>query len=174
MFFIIIGLSGSLPLMLTLVQKKFYFSHSLPFFAIGLALIVAPGFKYLIKKINPDHYLFKIVSIVALVLVISSIGYSAMQKGKIKTEADILHDVYLMGKIIPAHSTINIDASMWNDWSLQCYLVRHYNISLYPYQKKYYNYLLLDKTLEHVPFSIYKKMKLNTERYDLYTLKPGN
>ncbi|MBC8047610.1 MAG: glycosyltransferase family 39 protein, partial [Fimbriimonadaceae bacterium] len=39
-FFILIGLCGSLPIMLTLVQKTFYFTPSLPFLGIGFALLI--------------------------------------------------------------------------------------------------------------------------------------
>lgn len=38
LFFVALGLSGSLPLMLTLVQNKFYFFPALPFIAIGASL----------------------------------------------------------------------------------------------------------------------------------------
>jgi hypothetical protein len=39
---IAIGLSGALPLMLTMVQKSFYMVAALPMIAVGLAVWAAP------------------------------------------------------------------------------------------------------------------------------------
>ena len=52
LFFFLIGLSGSIPLMLTLVQKTFYFVGSLPFFGLSFACLLAPSIQPLIEKIN--------------------------------------------------------------------------------------------------------------------------
>ncbi|HZF99697.1 MAG TPA: glycosyltransferase family 39 protein, partial [Chitinophagales bacterium] len=41
-FFLLLGFAGSAPLLLTMVQKGFYFVPSLPFFAIGFAVWIAP------------------------------------------------------------------------------------------------------------------------------------
>jgi hypothetical protein len=35
-----------------------------------------------------------------------------------------------MGPIIPEGSLVGVDIGMYNDWSLQCYLIRYYNISV--------------------------------------------
>ena len=83
--FIIVGLSGSLPLMLTMVQKGFYFSHSLPYFAIGLALLIAPGLLNLIDRINTEKTGFKIFRVFSLALFTVAIIVSIMQIGKTRT-----------------------------------------------------------------------------------------
>src|SRR5690606_14516093 len=52
LFFGLLGLSASAPVALTLVQKTFYISPSFPFFAISLALLIAPGMANPITKID--------------------------------------------------------------------------------------------------------------------------
>jgi len=164
---VLIGCSGSLPLMLTLVQKGFYMAHSLPFFAIGFALIISPGLIDLINKIKTERKSFKAFKMITLLIFVSTIVFSVSRIGKVGRNGDLLHDVYLMGKIIPPHSVINIDKSMWNEWDLQCYLIRHFNISIDPSDKQH-NFYLIRKTLDNIPDERYKKLGLNTKRYNVY------
>ncbi len=119
MAIILIGCCGSLPLMLTLVQKGFYLSHSLPVFAIGFALIIAPGLAALIDRINTDRQSFKIFKIISI---------------------------------------------------LQCYLIRHFNISVDP-SENYHDYYLIRKTLGLSPGNNYEKIPLTTRVYNLYRSK---
>lgn len=170
---VLIGCSGSIPLMLTLVQKVFYFAHSLPFFAIGFALIIAPGLLNLVNRINPKKTSSKIFSVIAVAILASTVVFSLLQKGKTSRNDDLLNEVYLIGKIIPKHTTITIDKSMWNEWDLQCYLVRHFNISVDP-SDNHHHFYLLDKTLDNLPTDKYEKVALTTKRYDLYKVTKKN
>lgn len=169
-FFILVGLSGSLPLMFTLVQRRFYFVHSLPFFAIGLALLIAPGLSVLLKKINTSKKSFNLFKIISIILLVIVITISALQTGKVKRHKKLLHDIYLMEKIIPHHTIIGTPESMWNNWSLQCYLIRYFNISV---QKStdYDYYLIEKKMVGNIPSGKFEKIPLKTKEYDLYKLK---
>jgi len=170
---ILIGCSGSIPIMLTLVQKGFYFAHSLPFFAIGFALLIAPGLIELINRIKTERVSFKIFKIITVVIFVSTTVISVLQVGKTSRDTELLHDVYLIGEIIPQHSIINIDKSMWNEWSLQCYLIRHFHISVDP-SSNYHDFYLKKKTIDNVPIDKYEKVALTTKRYDLYKLTKDN
>ena len=166
---ILIGCSGSIPLILTHVQKGFYFAHSLPFFAIGFALLIAPGLLDLINRIKTEVASFKIFKIITVMIFASTMVFSVLQVGKTSRNHDLLHDVYLIGKIIPKHSIINIDKSMWNEWDLQCYLIRHFNISVDP-SNNYHDFYLIEKTIDNIPIDKYEKAALTTKRYNLYKL----
>jgi len=166
---IFIGLSGSLPLMLTLVQRRFYFAHSLPFFAVGFSLIIAPGLNNLINRIKTERTSFKSFKIITVIIFVSIMAFSVLQIGKTGRNQDQLYDIYLIGKIIPHNSTINIDNSLWNDWSLQCYLIRNFNISVDP-SKNHHNFYLKQKTKDNIPIEKYQKVQLSTKHYNLYRL----
>lgn len=168
-FLILIGCIGSIPLILTLVQKVFYLAHSLPFFAIGFALIIAPGLLGLINGIKTERTSFKIFKITTVIIFISIIIFSSLQKGKTSRNDDLLHDVYLIGKVIPQHSIINIDKSMWNEWDLQCYLIRHFNICVDP-SNNYHDFYLIEKTIDNIHTDKYEMVPLITKRYNLYKL----
>ncbi len=165
--FLLIGCSGSLPLILTMVQKGFYFAPSLPFYAIGFALIVAPGLSELINRINIEKISFKIFKSISLVLLIITIIFSGMQAGKKGRDQGVLHDVYLIGEIVPKNSIIDIDESMYDKWNLHFYLIRHFNISV-DMSNKQHEYCLVEKKMHTVSLENYEKVLLRTKKYDLY------
>jgi len=165
-FFILVGLSASIPLMLTLVQKGFYFVPALPFFAIGLSIIVAPFLVSSIEKINTKSKRYHVFFLLSIFLFISTAFFIFMQKSKISREKDILHDVYSIGKVVPRFSTVNIPDKMWNDWGLQCYLIRYFNISLDPGNQNIY--FMIEKSMEKDTLKNYKKVNIETLKYNLY------
>jgi hypothetical protein len=164
LFFVLVGLSASLPLMFTMVQKDFYFSHSIPYFGIAFALLLAPGLSGLIDKIDISKTGFKIFSIFSIFLIVFAIGFSVYNIGGQSRDADELNDVHLLGKHIPENSIIDIDASINDQYNTRYYLVRYYNISSTISDK--HNYLLLQKSVA-VPIG-YTKLELNTKKYDLF------
>ena len=164
---LLIGCSGSIPLVLTLVQKGFYMAHSLPFFAIGFALLVAPGLSSLIERINIEKQSFKLFRGTMFGLLGAVLLFSFLQKGKTSRNADLLHDVYLMGEQIPPYSIITIDKKMWENWDLQCALIRHYNISV-DRSATAHDFYLIEKKLDKKPLDKFEKITLKTKRYNLY------
>ena len=170
LFFLLLALSASVPLLLTPVQKKFYMHPSFAFFGIALAILCAPYVtEWLKRNLNNQKTLrtFSFVSVILLVLVVS---VSFTQKGKASRDKDMLHDVYIVGNIIKPNSIITLHKSMKDIWSLQFYLLRYYNISCtFPDQNHYY--FLEEKTLSKPDTSVYKKMDLDLREYDLYRRK---
>ena len=165
-FFISIGLSASTPLMLTLVQKGFYFVPSLPFFAIGLSILIAPIILNLTERIDTHNKNFKMFLLLSLFMLIGTSTFALLQKGKVSRNKELLHDIYLIGTVVPRQSTVSIPAGMWNDWDLQCYLMRYFNISLETnYQN---NYCIIDKTIQTDTLTDYKRIDIKTLQYDLY------
>ncbi len=165
LLFILIGISASFPLIVTREQRGFYLLPSLPFYAIGIAIIVAPGINELIKKINTDKFSFKIYKIISVVLLVSVITFSIFQTGKIKRDKDKIHDIHLIGKVVHKGSIIGIEPCLRSDWSLHGYFVRHYYISLGIGQ---YNYFLKEKYSKTSVDKEYKKIPLESKKYDLY------
>ena len=176
LFFICIGLSASAPLMLTLVQKGFYFVPSLPFFAIGLSMLVAPVIVSLTARINTRRPKFKLFVLLSSVLFLATITISLLQKGKTSRDKALLHDVYLIGTIVPVKTTISCPAEIWDEWELQCYLARYFNISLETDSRN--NYFSLDNSLKMKDLPGYRKIDIPTLQYHLYarqqdTIKPA-
>ena len=162
-FFISIGLSASLPLMLTLVQRGFYFVPALPFFAIGLAVLIAPVAFDFVERTDKRR---KMTLGASAFLLITVIIISFLQTGKTSRDRDLLHDIYLIGKVVPKQTTVSIPPESWNNWSLQCYLMRYFNISLDSDYSR--DYLLTDKSIQTDTPVGYKKVEIKTREYNLY------
>ena len=172
LFFFLIGISGSLPIMLTLVQRGFYFLPALPFFAIGFALLVTPTLMVFVENIGINTKLFKYLKMFSIFLLIFCIIYSCLQIGKKSRDKEILDDVYTVGKIIPEKETIGIDSSMFTEWSLKFYLLRYFNICSTPSKNNQYKYYLHEKKNDKfLQANFYKKLQIETKKYDLYELK---
>lgn len=174
LFFLVTGLSATAPLMLTMVQKAFYLLPGFPFFAVGIAMIMAPYVNSFITGISATGKGYKIFKGISIFLLCGAIVFVALQKGKTGREKDVLHDVYTIGKIIPPHTAISItQRDFYIDWELQCYLMRYFYISVDFKPATPSTYFILDRSLPtDFDLSHYKKMELGLQKYDLYKLEP--
>jgi 4-amino-4-deoxy-L-arabinose transferase-like glycosyltransferase len=172
-FFMLLGLAGSAPLMLTMVQKAFYLLPCFPFFGIGFGLILAPLVLHLQSGMDLAATGFKIFRGVSIFLLIVSVAVVAAMKGKTGRDQGILHDIRIVSRIVPAYSAVTVTRrSFYFDWELQCYMMRYYNISNDFKPEKSNRYVLLDKSEKaDMDLSDYVKMELPLERYDMYRLK---
>jgi 4-amino-4-deoxy-L-arabinose transferase-like glycosyltransferase len=165
-----IGLSASLPMAISPKQSGFYLVPSFPYFAIGFAIIAAPGLNELIQKFNPEKKGFKIYRWLSLILLIAVAAFSILQIGKTGRDHEKLKDVYAVGKTVPRGAVINICPSMWEDWALHGYFARYFDISLDPSDKEH-EYYLADKSYDSSLAKNYTKINLSTGIYDLYRIK---
>jgi|SRR6185436_16122765 len=168
-FFLLTGLAGSLPLMVTLEQRRFYLVLSLPFFAIALSSLIAPQVAWMIQQININGNFYKIFKKVSFVLLAGALIFSVTQIGKTRRDKEMLHDVYAMGKVIPGGSDINMHSSFNVNWSLQLYFTRHFNISLVPEEVNQFQYLILPDTAKADTMK-YSEVHLHLKKYKLFKL----
>lgn len=169
--FFLMGAAGSLPLMLTLVQKGFYLLPSLAFFAISFAIMAIPGIKQISRFLTTKKITFRIVLFSSLVLLSFALIYSGLKIGKISRDMKMLNDVYITGKTVPNNSIIDIDKEMYEKWNLQFYLYRYFLISVDPASHNH-NYYLSLKSNPNGPGANYIKLDLPMKEYDLYKLNP--
>ena len=166
-FFALIGLSASIPLTFTMVQKGFYLVPAFPYFAIAAAILIAPTFAVLLKKINTNlsGKPFLIASSFLLIIVL---GFSWMQKGKFSREKSTMHDVYEIGEVVPKFSVLTVPIEMYDeyDFILQGFLVRYFNISLDPFEK--HEFFLVEKSMQFDVSEEYKKVDLDLKKYILF------
>jgi hypothetical protein len=167
-FFIFIGICGSLPIMLTLVQKTFYMGASLPFFGIAFAMIAAPGIAPKWGNLNPSKKSYKVFLGITTSMLLVAIIVSILQIGKVSRNKETIHDLYQISAVIPNHTTINVQQEINNDWDLQVYLVRYFNISMVAELEVSRDYYLGRKDVAFMADSAYTKVELDTKKYDLY------
>jgi len=170
-FFLLIGLSAILPLVLTMVQKGWYMVPGFPFLAIGLALLIASSVSQWVGMINIQKNGYKAFKILSILVLVAVFVFTALQKGKISRHEEMVKDVYQIGEIVPNFATITIPKEMYYqyDFILQGFLVRNYNISISP--EKEYRYYLKEKTASYEPPEGYTLIPTSLKTYDLFENK---
>ena len=124
------GFAASLPLMLTLVQRNFYFTPALPMFAITWALLMADGSNHVIGLLENLKGWRKTASIVTTLALCAGITATTYYAGKIKRDKTMLRDVYTIKTIVPDRSFVSVSSDiMWMNWSFRCYMMRYNSIS---------------------------------------------
>lgn len=171
LFVFIIGLSGTIPLMLTLVQKSFYFIHALPFFGLGLAMLSAPILSKWINRINLKNTAFRIFHITTVLGLLAVLTFSFLQIGKTERDQELLHDVHMLGENIQDGSLISVDREMHNDWALHCYMIRYNNISSDSRISSKHQFMLVRQALPEPDSNIYKRKEIPLKMHSLYEIK---
>ena len=168
LLFLLVGLSGALPLTLTMVQKGWYMVPSFPFLGIAFAVLVVPVISSTIQRIDMNQWKYKLFLTVSVLLFVSMTIFTISQKGKISREQDVISDVYQIGSVVPRFSTLTVPAKMYDqyDFVLQGFLVRYFNISISPY--KQYEYFLKEKTMDTTIPQNYQKLDLKLSKHELY------
>jgi hypothetical protein len=166
-FFMLIGLSASLPLMVTLEQRVFYLTTSLPYFAIALALIALPTVKHVIMMLSNINR--KVINNVLITLILILIILIPINSSKPKREADLIADLSVIKKTIPENSAISIPSELNDHWAYHAYFMRYCRISLDDKNRK--KYFLSEREMNAPADSCYEIMNLPLKKFKLYECK---
>ena len=168
-FFFLTGLAAAAPLALTMVQRGFYLVPSFPYFALGFSILIAPAALKFRESLLSNPQNFRNFRIAGVVLFVFAIIFPLMQMGKTSRDRDVLHDVHAIGNMIPARSALTVNQEISDNYSLGCYFMRYYDISLFIDEPK--DYLMLQKKSEPPDTVKYKKLNIDTQLYDIYRMK---
>ena len=125
-----IGLSGVLPLMLTMVQKSFYMVAALPLISVGLACWAAPGLLAWSDRPGQGRMAKSLIERVGQVGVLGVLICAVLLFGRSTRDADLLHDTDLIGAELPEQALVGVPEAVWSQWNLQSYLMRYHFVSL--------------------------------------------
>ena len=170
--FVSLGLTGVLPIMISLKQSGFYIVPSYPFFAIATAVFIYPFIDSLIIRMNYESKGFMFFKWIGYGLIITGIILSLSSANKFSRDKDKITDTYLIMPEIPKGTVINIAPGMYEDWSLHAYYGRFKNISLDAEPGNKREYLLIkNEYYSDTINSLYNNIKLNTIDYQLFKRK---
>lgn len=165
LFFFIVGLSGILPLMVTLEQRGFYLVTGLPFVTTAVALLTLDGALKLQNAVAQKRWLKIMLNSLSALFITGITVATIMLAGTPKRDADLIHDVHAIGEHCGAGAIITSDLTTWRTWSFQGYLMRYHEISV-------------ARPGEPAPFLVLPKgavapegcvqIALSTRNYDLY------
>ncbi len=169
LIFLLVVLSGILPIMISMKQRGFYILTVYPLFAIGLAYYLYPILNPAIAKIKSKSKGFKVFKILTLGIVTISILLSFSQINRIGRNKTMIKDTKVVIGIIGENKIINICPNMYSEWSLHGYFSRYGNVSLDTNQKNICKYYLTTSDCsEDYLDKRYKLVPVETEKYKLY------
>lgn len=125
-FFLLLGLTGTLPFTLTLKQASYYLIPAVPFFTIAIGMALAAGLQQLIAAINAERKTFKAIQVFSWILLSVILVFNLFQIGKTDWKhRDLLIDIHQVGKEIPKGSHIKFSEV---DGIVPLYFSRYYYV----------------------------------------------
>lgn len=170
--FILLAITGVLPIMISMKQNGFYILATYPFFALGFSLLIYPLIDILINNIDYQSEGFLLFKRIACGIFFFGIILAVYFSDDIERDKIKVQDTYKIISVLPEGSIININPDIWEDWSLHGYFGRYKNISLDPDNDNKREYLLIlkDEYSEAINQD-YKLIELKTTDYKLFKKK---
>lgn len=130
--FILLGLCGSLPIAISIKQRKFYLLPSLVPFVMALATYFQPVAESVINKIAEAvrEKISSALKIFSVVVVLVCIVLSFTNSGKIIRDNDLLNDLKTANQFLKEEKVIRADWHLYDAWAMRGYLLRLYNQKL--------------------------------------------
>jgi 4-amino-4-deoxy-L-arabinose transferase-like glycosyltransferase len=169
LFFLVIVLSGVIPIMISMKQRSFYILTVYPLFSIGLADYLYPMIKPMINKLKTNQIGFKIFKGITVGIVLISMALSVSQINKIGRDKDMILDCKSVIDIVGRNTTINICQEMYSLWNLHGYMSRYGNVSLDANQNNVHQYYLsIENCNKQFLEGRYVLVPIKTNKYKLY------
>jgi 4-amino-4-deoxy-L-arabinose transferase-like glycosyltransferase len=142
-FFLVVGLSATLPIMLSPKQLGFYITPSLPYYMLALVLLMYSICNGLVVRLqqSPIWNTFRKISFVLLLV---PIIVSILFAGKISRDREVFSEVRQIGEHLGSGKEISLSSALYPEWGLMGYLQRYYFIGCKRAEEKL-PYLLLMK-----------------------------
>ena len=179
---LLIGLCGSLSIIVSPRQSGFYLLPSLPFFALSLALVAAPVLERWIARIAPASRPARILAIVSWAILLGVLVYGGSKFGTVGRDQRMIADVKAIAQHVsaarrspdrppgsgaPDDTDVGICPDLYGHWSLHGYMARYFNISLDP-SPEGRDFLLVQDNCREFDLSGYARVLLDTHAYQLY------
>jgi len=164
LFWFLIGLSGTLPMMISLKQRDFYLITTLPMYALAFAYI----FKPYISEIRLSLKMKKITVFLGIFILAVSIGLSFYFSGKVGRDKVQISDIKTICEQVPEGEIISICPELRTNWSMYGYLQRYGKINAEVSDK---NRILIGET---PCYSSYTEILSGNFRYKIYEKNTNN
>ncbi len=168
LLFLLIGVCASVPLILSLKQRKFYLIPSIPFYALALALMIRPHMSTLSQKLS--NSVQRWMRIVTVSLLVITMGYTLFANGKIARDQDKLALSYAVASTLPSGAVIGGSQELCGDWSLVAYLSRVASVSLDCDEPREY-VLMREKPRQTRKLNDYQVIELGLDSYTLVKIR---
>ncbi len=128
--FLILGLLGVLPIMVSVKQRDFYMLAALPFFALACGHITLSMVNMLMLKITPS--LRKWMTLGACSIVLLGVVLNLVHIGKYGRDEALIEAVKQQIAEADGKTVIEIAPEEYTQWAMHAYFMRYGKISLIP------------------------------------------
>lgn len=170
--FILIAITASIPLIISLKQRKFYLIPSIPFYVLTISILLLPFLKRIIDA--SSRAVLRWINRASLLLLGIVLLFSVLRFGKFSRDKEKLMDIYAISNVVPEGTVIGTTRELWSDWSLVAYMCRVGYVSLDSDNE--HNYYLLERNSnmnKHVSGN-YEIVGMNLTRYVMLKRKAEN
>lgn len=146
LFFTLLAVSASLPIMLSVKQRSFYLVPSFPYYAIAIGLLGYPFFAALTTNNNIKTSTIRIINVVLVVITLGAAAYIGTRYGKIGRDEELVSDMKTLLQYVPLGERVGVCREMDYDFAFLSYLQRYNRMEVnldYPTA----TYILADKQL---------------------------
>lgn len=166
--FLALGMSGVVPIMISLKQRGFYILATYPIFSIALATFALPFVKQLVDRIDIQSRGYTLFKYVGIFLLITGLFLNTIQFNRFGRDKETIEDVIVLMEIIPGGTTISVPPEIWGNWSLHAYFQRYAEISLDSKEPFEYGYFMAEKGYVSETLNQYRKHPVALHNYELY------
>ena len=165
-FFLVMGLSGILPIMLGLKQQEFYVVPTLPFFAIAMACLLYDLLEdWLLMMNRTAKY---VLTGLAVLLFGTGIILNINSINKINTNSDLLGDMQIILPYIDYGETVSVKQNVLDQPEVAEYFYRYKKILFDTGTEPRYLLTIYDKVDCNNSDVCYEDMHLPTRMYHLH------
>ena len=172
LFFFLVGISASIPLIISPKQSQYYLVPSIPFYILSASVLIAPliipilsslsgTFKGWILKISCGFFIFIIF-------------LSLSRIGKFSRDEQKLSDVYTISNHLPQGTILSTTPDINQDWGLIAYMCRIGNLSLDCSSKNEYCLVKKEEKPDSLFTGKYTELNLKLIQYRIYKKKIDN
>ncbi|MBP6455436.1 MAG: glycosyltransferase family 39 protein [Chitinophagaceae bacterium] len=130
LLFLLIGLSASLPLMVTLEQRRFYISPSIPYFVLSIAILFYPFFKEKVIKWNEKKWDFKILNSILIILISIVSILVFFQVFSPSRDKELISDLKKLKQKLPPKTILSTQKDVFDVYENHAYFQRYRKLSL--------------------------------------------
>lgn len=172
--FLLVGLSATLPIMLSPKQAAHYLVVSLPLFALGFGIVLKFFTEGFLQKIVLPRIIFQLLVFVVIPLATIEGVFTLQNRGLMGTsdaEKKLIAEVKQIGKIVPVGAKMQVlDQATIQQAQVNNYLERYYKIQLTTQKQPQNLYaLVIQQNLKSIPPVLlsegFDKVALTTESF---------
>lgn len=135
--FLVLGLTGVLPIMVSVKQRDFYMLAALPFFALACGHITLSTVNTMVPRITPRTR--KWMTLGAYCIVMLGVVLNVVHIGKYGRDEALIEEVKQRIAEADGKNTIEISHEEYTQWAKHAYYMRYGKISLRPTEEKKMN-----------------------------------